>query len=226
MDRFEKVGIDLSSSADLQVRLNSFKRRSADLTGFMKTQKWGVQHIHIDRSNQDKPRVGGNIPNELILEALYRRFRFFILNDEAANYYRFLRLLSASSKNELLHRFIRLERKEFFQSHSLEFAFITANYKYRPVEVIDFWFNAYYFHDQEPEREKLAAFESVVSPEGAKVLLWESVWNSVLKVRNMAWLVREAAPESPVVYVPLYCAVANHSLQVDGPDGSPPELER
>ena len=103
--------------------------------------------------------------------------------------------------------FIRVERKEFFRSHSLEFAFITANSKYRPEDVIDFWFNAYYFHDQEPERERLAAFESIVSPEGAKVLLWEAVWNSVLKIRNMAWLVREATPENPVVYVPLYCAV-------------------
>ena len=207
MDRFEKITIDLASSAELRARLESFKRRAADLTGFMRTQKWGVQQIHIDRSDQHRPRVDGTIPNALALEGLYRRFRFFILNNELANYHRFLRLLSVSSSNELLHMFIRVERKEFFRSHSLEFAFITANSKYRPEDVIDFWFNAYYFHDQEPERERLAAFESIVSPEGAKVLLWEAVWNSVLKIRNMAWLVREATPENPVVYVPLYCAV-------------------
>jgi hypothetical protein len=207
MERFEKVEIDLSSSAELRMRLDSFTRRAANLTEFMKSQKWGIQSIHVDRSNQDQPWVHGTLPNELVLEGLYRRFRFFILNDEDSNYLRFLRLLSASSKNELHHRFLRLERKEFFQSHSLEFAFITANLKYHPEEVIDFWFNAYYFHDQEPERKKLATFESIVSAEGAKVLLWESVWNSALKVRNMAWLVREATPKNPFVYVPLFCAV-------------------
>jgi hypothetical protein len=206
MYRFEKAEINLSSSTELQIRLDSFKRRAADLTGFMKNQKWGVHNIHVDRSDQDQPRADGTVPDELVLEGLYRRFRFFILNDEGANYRRFLRLLSASSENELLHRFIRIERKEFFQSKSLEFAFITAKLKYRPEEVIDFWFNAYYFHDQEPERQKLAAFQSIVSPEGAKVLLWESIWN-ILKIRNMAWLVKETTLANPVVDVPVYCAL-------------------
>jgi len=207
MDRFDAVSIDLSSSPELRQRLEAFKRRAADLAGFIRTQKWGVQHIHVDRSNQHRPTVGGTLPNELMLEALYRRFRFFILNDEPANYRRLLRLLSASSNSKLLHRFLRVERKEFLTSDSLKFAFVTADSMYQPEKVINFWFNAYYFHDEEPERERLAAFERIVSPEGAKVLLWETVWNGALKVRNMAWLVRQATAENPVVYVPLYCAV-------------------
>jgi len=44
----------------------------------------------------------------------------------------------------------------------LEFAFITASTKYRLHEVVDFWFNAYYFHDEAQEQSKLARFERIV----------------------------------------------------------------
>jgi hypothetical protein len=202
---FEKVAIDLSSSIELRTRLDSFRRRATDLGNFIRSQKWGTHTIHVDRSDENRPKVDGTLPSELVLEALYRRFRFFILNDENANYLRFVRLLSASSDDELLHSFLRVERKDFFQSGSLDFAFITSSTKYRPDEVIDIWFNAYYFHDERVEREKLATLESIVSAEGAKVLLWESVWNGARRVRNLAWLTREAIPENPVVYVPIIC---------------------
>lgn len=203
MEEFRKIKIDLSP-LDLATRLESYKRRAADLSSFVKAQKWGIQHIHIDRTNEHRPKVQGTHINDLVLEGLYRRFRFFILNDEPANHYRLLRLLSAASEDELWHRHLRVERKEFFQSGSLEFAFIAARKKYRPDEVIDFWFNAYYFHDQNVERSRLEAFENIVSAEGAKALLWECVWNSVRKIRNLAWLAREATPNNPFVYVPVY----------------------
>jgi hypothetical protein len=203
MDKFEKVEIDLSSSEELQVRLDAYRRRARDLSAFVKSQQWGIHNVHVDRSDQERPKISGSQPDELVLEALYRRFRFFILEHEKANYYRFIRLLSALCKDEMLHKFLRLERKGFYKEHSLEFAFITASTKYRSNEVIDFWFNAYYFHDQPIDRVKLATFESIVSSEGAKVILWRCVWHSVRKVRNLAWLTRETTLQNPIVYVPV-----------------------
>ena len=199
--------VNLNSHPELVSRVDAFKRRAADLVRFIRTQKWGLQSIHIDRSNQERPTINGSLPNELALEGLYRRYRFFLLNREKTNYYRFIRLLSTSSSNELLHRFLRMEKKEFLQSKSLEFAFITSTMKYRAEDVIDFWFNAYYFHEQEPERAKLAEFENIVSSEGAKVMLWESVWDRALKGRNMSWLIRDTTITNPVVYVPVSCSV-------------------
>jgi hypothetical protein len=201
---FGQSRIDLSSHPDLLPRLLAFKRRAADLTKYVKEQKWGRVNIHVDRIDQQRPKIDGNIPGDAVLEGLYRRFRFFILNDEPANYRRFVRLLSAASDDEVLQRHLRIERKEFHKSHSLEFGFASAPRTYRPEEVIDFWFNAYYFHDDEPQREQLAAFESIVSAQGAKVVLWEAVWHSVLKIRDMALLVKDTAAETPMVYVPLY----------------------
>ena len=204
MEQFKKVEIDLSSSDELQVRLDAFRRRATDINVFLQSRKWGAHSIHVDRSDQNRPIISGSQPDELALEALYRRFRFFILNDEDANYFRFIRLLSASCNSDLLHQFLRLEKKDFYYEYALEFAFITASTKYRPDEVINFWFNAYYFHDQSIDRSKLATFENVVSTEGAKVVLWNCVWHSVRKIRNLAWLTRETTLQNPIVYVPVF----------------------
>lgn len=206
MEQFRQIKINLAAH-ELQQRLESFQRRSADLTAFVGGQCWSIQTISIDRTNEHRPVVDGNLQDPLALEAMYRRFRFFILNDEPSNYFRLLKLLSAASNDELWHRHLRVERKGFFQSRSLDFAFITANEKYTPAEVINVWFNAYYFHDEAVEREKLAAFEKIVSRDGAKVLLWECVWNSIGKIKSMAWLLRDASPKNPVVYVPVYSRV-------------------
>jgi len=207
MNEFLKAQLDIELSPEFQIRLESFRRKATELSNFVSSQNWGRHHVHVDRSNENKPRVDGTLPNELVLEALYRRFRFFILTREKSNYFRLLRLLSASSDDELLHGFLRLEKKEFFNERSLEFAFITANSQYKPEDVIDFWFNAYYFHDQAPDREKLSTFESIVSPIGAKVILWHAVWNSVLKIRNLNWLLRETSINNPVVFVLFICKI-------------------
>ena len=203
MEKFKKVEIDLSSSEELQSRLDAFRRRAADINIFMQSLDWGMHNIHVDRSNQNRPTISGSKPDELVVEALYRRFRFFILSDENANYYRLIRLLSAACKSELLHKFLKTEKKNFYFDYPLEFAFVTASTKYSPKEVIDFWFNAYYFHDQSIDRSKLATFESIVSSEGAKVVLWNCVWHSVRKIRNLAWLTRETTLQNPTVYVPV-----------------------
>lgn len=207
MTQFEVAAIDLGSCPELVKRLDAFKRRANDLLAFIRTQDWGAHFMRIDRTNQEKPLIIGSIPDDLALEGLYRRFRFFILHKEMAFYYRFNRLLSVSSDDELLHRFLRVEKREFLQSKLLDYAFVTSTMKYRGEDVVDFWFNAYYFHDREEERMKLAKFEQVVSSEGAKAILWQLVWDSTLKIRNMSYLIRDTTMDNPVMYVPVSCSV-------------------
>ncbi len=202
MTKLKPITVDLASE-NLRQRLDAFRRRATDLVQFIRAQHWGIQTIHVNRADEQRPRIAGSLPNELVLDSLYRRFRFFILGNEAANYRRFLNLLSQSTSDDRLHVLLRSERQNFLTSDTLDFAFITARSKYRAEEVMDFWFNAYYFHDQQVDRDKLTDFESIVSAEGAKVVLWETVWKASMKIRNMAWLVRDATPENPIVYLPI-----------------------
>lgn len=189
----------------MEERVSSFKRKATDLCEFVSSQKWGQHSIHVDRSNENLPNITGSLPDELILEALYRRFRFFILNDEKANYFRLLNLISQSADSPLVHSFTKMYKKELFEERSLQFAFITAKSKYTPKEVINFWFNSYYFHDQEVDRVKLERFKGVVSDNGAKVVLFHAVWNAVRKVRNLNYLLRDTSGFNQHMYIPVSC---------------------
>ena len=201
--QFAAIKINLPAASELHDRLQTFHRRAKELREFINSQRWGRLTMHVDRSNEDRPLIDGDIPEELVLEALYRRFRFFILEKERANFRRLLNLLSSASKSKPFQEFLRVERREFLKSNSLDFGFITAKAKLKAEDVMDFWFNAYYFHDQDPERENLVAFERVVTARGAKIVLFETVWHGARKVQNIAWLTRDSTPENPVAYLPL-----------------------
>jgi len=207
MEEFVQVSLDLSSFKDMEDRINSFKRKATDLCEYVSTQKWGQHTIHVDRSDENIPSIKGSLPDDLMLESLYRRFRFFILNDEKANYFRLLNLLSQASDSALIHNYARISKKEFFEERSLQFAFITAKSKYQPKEVINFWFNSYYFHDQDEDRGKLDIFKSIVSDNGAKVVLFHAVWNAVLKVRNLNYLLRDTSIDNQKIHVPVLCKI-------------------
>lgn len=207
MDEFIKISVDITSFNDMEERINSFRRKASDLCEYVSSQEWGQHTISVDRSDENLPKIKGSLPDPLILESLYRRFRFFILNDEKSNYFRLLNLLSQASNSPLIHSFAKTSKKEFFEENSLQFAFITAKSKYHPKDVINLWFNSYYFHDQEEDRNKLEAFKGIVSDNGAKVVLFHTVWNAVRKVRNLNYLLRDTSINNQEIYVPVLCEI-------------------
>lgn len=193
--------------SELAKRLDAFKRKASDMCDFIETQEWGVVTIGVDRSDENLPKISGSIPDKLATEALYRRFRFFILNDEKSNYFRLLNLLSSASNNQIAHCFCRYMKRSLFSESSLEFAFITANRKYKPEDVINFWFNSYYFHDQETEREKLAEFQSIISVNGSEVVLFHAIWNSVSSIRHLNWIIHYSENGDVFLKIPVLCKI-------------------
>lgn len=184
-----------------------FKRRAEDLDGFIRSENWGIHNVSINRTNEDLPHISGSLPDETLLERLYRRFRFFILEKEKSNYRRLLKLLSAATSSEVGQLYLRVCRKEFLTNDILDFAFITAKRPYHPEEVIDCWFNAFYFHDDPSKHETLSKFTRMVSDNGAKVALWHVVWDASLRVRRLNWLLRETTRTNPVMYIPYLCTI-------------------
>lgn len=201
LEEYIEADLRIDNHTDILARLSSFKRKANELGEYMNSKDWGIQRIHVNRSNENVPKISGTLPNELILEGLYRRFRFFILNSEDANYFRLLNLLSQNSKSDLLHQFCRIAKKEFYKEHSLEFALTTSEYKYKPEQVINFWFNSYYFHDEKVHHEKRKKFEAIVSAQGSKVVLWNTVRNSVRKIRYLNWLLRDTSEKNQKMYI-------------------------
>jgi len=173
----------------------------------MTTQNWGNHNYQISRNDRNSPVISGTQPEPLLAEAMYRRFRFFILNKEKANFYRLLRVLSSASSDDILHQLCRYLRRDFLADSPMDWAFKLADKKYTSEEVIDLWFNAYYFHDEEPKRKRLEQFEKVVTENGAKIALFHTVARAVYPIGHLNYLLRDTATESTEMYLPIYCAI-------------------
>lgn len=188
-------------------RIATFTRRGRDLDEFIRSNHWGQHSMEIDRQNEHRPRISGSLPDESLLELLYRRFRFFILKREKSNYQRLQQLLSAATTSEVARSFLLVSRDEFLTNDALDFAFITAQRPYGPEEVIDCWFNAFYFHDNSKKGATLAEFRSVVSNNGAKVALWHTIWDASYRVRRLNWLLRDTNRKNATIYIPHLCRI-------------------
>jgi hypothetical protein len=211
-DEFITIELDRDHPEHLWGRIETFKRRAQDLAEFKAAQNWGIHNVSVNRTNENRPHISGSLPDETTLELLYRRFRFFILNDKPAkpayaNYRRLLKFLGAATSSELAHMYFRLWRKEFLTDDVLRFAFITAKRRFTPEDVIRFWFNAEYFHDDREKEATLAEFRGIVSDNGAKVALWHAVWDATLRVRNLNWLLKDTSRANPRMHIPHFCRV-------------------
>jgi hypothetical protein len=205
MYRFDDVEINNDKLPTLFTHINFFQKRASDLVKFWRSVNWGTHSISVDRSDENAPKISGSLPKELELEGLYRRFRFLYHNNEKSNYFRILKLLSQSTRDPRFHAFCRQEKQSFYEEQSLEFAFITAQKKYKPEEIIDYWFNAYYFHDDENKIQELDALTDKIGEHGARIILYHTVHNCCIKVRNLNYLLSETSESNLVVKYPEEC---------------------
>lgn len=182
--------------------LESFKHRAGDLYEYRKSVNWGRITTHIG-IHSDKPSIKGDLPGRIKLEALYMRYRLFILNNEKSNYRRFLNKLSGVARNEFVTLYVKYAQKEFFKCLVIDTAFIKANKKYTSEQIIDLWFNAHYFHSDDSKDIKLKELVSILSKEGAEVSLFHAVFDSCNEIRSTSYLVSETTQINPKVKIPV-----------------------
>ena len=200
---FRATKLDIIRYPDLITRINGFKKKAEDLLKFHKSVNWGIHNVSVDRTDEHHPLISGSLPNELVLEAMYRRIRFFIMNDEKSNYFRLIKLLSQSSSDQHFQELCRSWKKNFYKEWSLEFAFISAKDKFTPSEVIDYWFNAYYFHDNEDKTVELEKLTRSLGENGAKVVLFHTASNCCTRVFNLLYLLECTSEQNPIIKCPV-----------------------
>lgn len=207
MYKYSTILIDGSVSNDIWERVDRFKYRAGVLSDFIKDRSWGVIQLHGDRESPNQPKIKGSIPDELELEGLYRRFRFFILNNEKSNYRRLLNLLGQAVTDDYARYYLKQERKTFLDNDFIRWVFNGTDDKYSEEEIIDMWFNACYFHDEQNKLVKLNVFKDMVQSNGAESALFFIVYEAWHKVRKLNYLLSETGPERPEIVIPISCTI-------------------
>ncbi len=204
---FIEVSINGVVEKELWKRIERFHYRAEELNRFRSEINWGHFTSNVDRSDTKGPIISGSLPDKYVLEALYRRFRFFILEKEKANYRRLIKVLGSAVTDETARLFYKQERKEFLKTDIVDFAFISHEPRYSGDEILNLWFNAVYFHDEEEKIEKLVELENLISKNGAEVTLLHIVWDACNKIRNLNWLLTETSQNNAKIKVPISCSI-------------------
>jgi hypothetical protein len=204
MTKFRSVELNLSDDSELLVRLVSFQRNAAKLKDHWdKLDLSKHLSFHISQQDDGKRIFSGDLPDEPILEGIYMRFRLFILNDDEPNFYRLLNLLSSASNDKELHALCRLQKKLFLDSELFKNIFAHMEKPYNSIDIINYWFYSYYFHDQEKQRDSLSRFKGIVSDHGAKLCLWYAVFTACQRIFYLKHILRDTSKENPLIYVPM-----------------------
>lgn len=203
MTKYKTLKLSDSGLPDLLVHIHFFKKRADDLIQFWLNTDWGRSEVSVDRTDETSVKISGNLPNELYLESLYRRFRFLYHNNEKSNYFRLLKLLSKSTDNKQFQLFCRNQKKTFYNEENLKFAFIASSQKYSPQQIIDYWFNAYYFHDDDGKISDLEALTNKVSENGARVVLYHTVRNCCIKIKYLNHLLSDTSEDNLTIKFPI-----------------------
>lgn len=205
---FELVKLSNSRNDLLFEDIEEFKFRASDLCNFAKTTNWGIFEYSVDRLDPERPIISGTLPSESLMMTFYSKYRHVYLKKETANFFKIAKSLSVASSSELFTLYHRHHlKKAFYKEFLLKFAFIQSRTSFSPEQVIDIWFNTYIFHGQVKEREKLKLLQNLVSEQGAKVALWQTVWQSHLVVGELMQNLESTTKENPYIKVPKLCRI-------------------
>lgn len=184
--------------------LELFHRRFDILWSNLKDLKLGVFHGSF-KKNRDGSYAGGfDLPSSFRLKGLYVDYRHFYLEQEPTNYYKLLKFISWLSNDNDFHQFLKLEKKKwkssFIENGWFKFNDISLNTKF----IIDLWFNAEIFHSKERKKiQELLKFQQLFENRTAQSILFMAVYDTILVIRNLHWVISELRPEHLYLKMPI-----------------------
>lgn len=131
------------------------------------------------------------------LKGFYLDFRFFSADKEPTQFFKILNLIRNHTDDCRLHRIIDLNRREWHDAGVLG-----SWHGYSADELIRLLFNGSLFHSDEKFQKGLEELESLMSDELAHHLLTFSIYNRMLIVRNLNWMVQPLSAEIQYVRIP------------------------
>lgn len=131
-------------------------------------------------------RFEAQLPSEEIISEFLLAFRFFYHKKEPTHFPKILRIIGKHTTNADVRQALRLFGKKWNDSLFQKALNITFNDKgVTSSLLLDLWFNAHYFHQDEKKRKELDQLIENFSEEFAKYMLLDSViaaTNVVFKV--------------------------------------------
>lgn len=128
-----------------------------------------------------------SIPNDYRLKGFYTDYRHFYLQNERTNIFKIMKYLSSLTDLKDYHNFIKKE-KDNYKSSFIENNWLNINSKrLNTAEVLDLWFNAEIFHNDENKMNRLNQVRNTMTPDLWKFIVFMAAYDTSLIIRNIHW---------------------------------------
>jgi hypothetical protein len=144
-------------------------------------------HMNVKYEKGSALKFTTTLPEEDLLKSFLMSFRFFYLEKEPSNFLHILNILKRKSENDLVVQQLDKYKKQWNgaferEQYSIKINGVLLTSKY----MMDLWFNAHYFHSDSNKQEKLNELNNLLSQEGSKYLLVDSVLLATEAIFNVA----------------------------------------
>ncbi len=186
-----------------------FRRRFNILWENLQDLKLGQLSGSFLRQSDGRYVGGFELPSSYRLKGLYVDFRHFYLNNEPTNFGQFTNyLMNELTDSKIFHQFMKNEKKRS-RSDFLEDGWFEHNgEKISSEKFLDVWFNVEIFHSNRGRDERtwkteaLLEWMNVFSDDTAKSMLFMVVYDSILKIKDINWVVMEFSKSNLNLRIP------------------------
>lgn len=153
---------------------------------------------HFSNQGEGEVRGSGCGMDVHRLKGFYLDFRPFWSSGEATNYFKIASLIGRHCRDRRLHACLRDNREDWKNAGLLH-----EWHGIRPDEMIDTIFNGELFHSDAEKRKRRRHIRSLLSDELAHHCLVFSIYDRMLVIRNLNWVVEPLEGDNLHVRIPL-----------------------
>lgn len=197
------LNFDKPISKDDYQRIELFRYRFKVLWGNWESLKRSGIQLGGSFQNHALQRFTGDSCNieSFRLKGYYVDFRFFYSKKEPTHFYSIIRIIGKHCHDERLRKYLKSAKQNWENAGILR-----EWHGYKADDLLNYWFNGEIFHcGNEEKRNSVQKVLERMDSNLAHHLLTFTIYDSMLVLRNINWMLRPLSMTSQVIRLPKNC---------------------
>jgi hypothetical protein len=199
MTEFIQIPLSENVTDEFYNQVDLFRVRFSELWGNWESLKNLGIELGGSFQNKGNGKVGGSSCGVDIyrLKGFYLDFRFFYANDEPTNYFKIAKTINKLCSDDRARKYL-LANKAGWQDAGV----LQEWHGYNADKMLNVMFNGKLFHSGQDLQENLSILQESMSDELVHHLLTFYIYNRMLVIRNMYWILKPLSKNNQCIQIP------------------------
>ena len=200
--KFVRIPLNINSEKIDWELIELFRKRFEILWDNLHDLKLGNFSANIHKKTDGTYEGNSTLPNAHRLKGFYTDYRHFYHQNERTHIFKLMKYLKSLTDSKDYHDFIKNEKNDY-KSSFIENNWLNIDSKrLNTAEVLDLWFNAEIFHDDEVKMNRLNRVRSSMSENLWKFIVFMAAYDTSLIIRNIHWSQSELSKNNLYLLMP------------------------